>query len=142
MTELSASPDLPARSRVAQRRGNRCVAFALCVLAGIAFTACARTTVESLPEVALAELPKEARDVYALVGAGGPFPFDRDGVVFGNRERLLPAKPRGYYHEYTVRTPGVKTRGARRLVCGGRKTEPDACYYSEDHYRSFRKIRT
>ena len=111
-------------------------------LAGIAFTACARTTPESLPEVALAELPKEAREVYALVGAGGPFPFDRDGVVFGNREQLLPAKPRGYYHEYTVRTPGVKTRGGRRLVCGGKKTAPDACYYTEDHYRSFRKIRT
>ena len=78
---------------------------------------------------------------YALVGKGGPFPFDRDGVVFGNREKLLPAKPRGYYHEYTVRTPGVKNRGARRLVCGGKKTAPDACYYTDDHYRSFRKIR-
>ena len=62
-------------------------------------------------EIALADLPKEAREVYALVGKGGPFPFDRDGVVFGNREKLLPAKPRGYYHEYTVRTPGVKSRG-------------------------------
>ena len=94
------------------------------------------------PEVALADLPKEAREVYALVGKGGPFPFDRDGVVFGNREKLLPAKPRGYYHEYTVRTPGVKSRGGRRLVCGGKKTAPDACYYTDDHYRSFRKIRT
>jgi ribonuclease T1 len=92
--------------------------------------------------VALADLPKEAREVYVLVGKGGPFAFDRDGVVFGNREKLLPAKPRGYYHEYTVRTPGEKSRGGRRLVCGGQKAAPDACYYTDDHYRSFRKIRT
>jgi ribonuclease T1 len=62
--------------------------------------------------------------------------------VFGNREKLLPGKPRGYYHEYTVRTPGVSSRGGRRLVCGGKMKAPDACYYSDDHYRSFRKIRT
>jgi ribonuclease T1 len=109
------------------------------VLAG---TACARTTPPSPGEVALADLPKEARDTYALVGKGGPFPFDRDGVAFGNRERLLPARPGDYYHEYTVRTPGVKTRGARRLVCGGPPRIPDACYYTGDHYRSFRKIRS
>jgi ribonuclease T1 len=88
----------------------------------------ARTTPEALVEVALADLPKEAQEVYALVGKGGPFPFDRDGVVFGNREKLLPGKPRGYYHEYTIRTPGVKSRGGRRLVCGGKKTAPEACY--------------
>ena len=104
--------------------------------------ALARNTVEALAEVAFADLPKEAREVYTLVGKGGPFAFDRDGVVFGNRERLLPAKPHGYYHEYTVRTPGLDNRGGRRLVCGGRKTAPDACYYTDDHYRSFRKIRT
>ena len=120
----------------------RGIALWLCALACLAFTAQARTTPEAPPEVALADLPKEAREVYALVGKGGPFPFDRDGVVFGNLEKLLPAKPRGYYHEYTVRTPGVKSRGGRRLVCGGKKTAPDACYYTDDHYRSFRKIRT
>ena len=141
MIEMPASFELPAM-RVPARRSYRCVALALCVLAGIAFAALARTTPESLAEVALADLPKEAQEVYALVGEGGPFPFDRDGVVFGNREKLLPAKPRGYYHEYTVRTPGVKSRGGRRLVCGGKKKAPDACYYSDDHYRSFRKIRT
>ncbi len=84
----------------------------------------ARTTPQALAEVALADLPKEAQDVHALVGKGGPFPYDRDGVVFGNREQLLPAKPRGYYHEYTVRTPGVKSRGGRRLVCGGPAQSP------------------
>ena len=113
----------------------------LCLIAGVAFTACGRTTPQAPDEVALAYLPREARDVYALVGKGGPFPYDRDGVAFGNREQLLPAKPREYYREYTVRTPGVKGRGGRRLVCGGPPTTPDACYYTADHYRSFRKIR-
>ena len=61
--------------------------------------------------------------------------------MFGNRERLLPAHPRGYYHEYTVPTPGAKNRGARRIVCGGAKTAPDACYYTADHYQSFARIR-
>ena len=93
-------------------------------------------------EVRVGELPAEARDTYARILSGGPFRYERDGVVFGNREKLLPGKPRGYYHEYTVRTPGEKTRGGRRLVCGGTKTAPDACYYTDDHYRSFRKIRT
>jgi len=120
----------------------RAAAVLLCVLAMFAGGALARTTPEALVEVALADLPKEAQEVYALVGKGGPFAFDRDGVVFGNREKLLPGKPRGYYHEYTIRTPGVKSRGGRRLVCGGKKTAPDACYYTDDHYRSFRKIRT
>ena len=117
-------------------------ALLFCVSATFASAAVARTTPDALPEVVLSDLPKEARDVYALVGKGGPFQYDRDGVVFGNFEKLLPGKPRGYYHEYTVRTPGVKNRGGRRLVCGGKKTAPDACYYTDDHYRSFRKIRT
>ena len=119
----------------------RAATVLVCVVATLAGGALARTTAETLAEVALVDLPREAQQVYTLVGRGGPFPYDRDGVVFGNRERLLPAKPRGYYHEYTVRTPGVNNRGGRRLVCGGKKTAPDACYYTEDHYRSFRKIR-
>ena len=123
------------------RRYVRRFALLLLLAAGIAFTASARTTPQALADVALADLPREARDVHALVGSGGPFPFDRDGIVFGNREKLLPAQPRGYYHEYTVRTPGVKSRGGRRLVCGGPAKAPDACYYTDDHYRSFRKIR-
>ena len=123
------------------RRYVRRFALLLLLAAGIAFTASARTTPQALADVALADLPREARDVHALVGSGGPFPFDRDGIVFGNREELLPAQPRGYYHEYTVRTPGVKSRGGRRLVCGGPAKAPDACYYTDDHYRSVRKIR-
>ncbi|HKW81632.1 MAG TPA: ribonuclease domain-containing protein, partial [Casimicrobiaceae bacterium] len=71
---------------------------------------------------------------------GERLPYERDGVVFGNRERLLAARPRGYYHEYTVKTPGARTRGARRIVCGGAVRAVTECYYSNDHYRSFRRI--
>jgi ribonuclease T1 len=115
--------------------------LAAAVALGAYATAQARTAPDALPEVAPSALPKEARDVLVLIRAGGPFPHERDGVVFGNRERLLPIEPRGYYREYTVRTPGVRNRGARRLVCGGPPTTPDACYYTPDHYRSYSRIR-
>ena len=111
------------------------------LLAGVSAVAYARTSAEAMPEIALADLPREAQEVYARIGNGGPFDYDRDGVVFGNRERLLPAKPRAYYHEYTVRTPGVRNRGGRRLVCGGPSAQPEVCYYTDDHYQSFRRIR-
>lgn len=103
----------------------------------LATAACARSAGGT---VAVNELPKEARETLANIRSGPPFPYERDGIAFGNREGVLPAKPRGYYHEYTVRTPGERTRGARRIVCGGKPTAPDACWYSDDHYRSFRKI--
>jgi ribonuclease T1 len=101
----------------------------------------ARATPDALPEVAVATLPAEARRTLALIRDGGPFPYERDGVRFGNRERLLPAQPRHYYREYTVKTPGVKHRGARRIVCGGPPKAPDVCYYTHDHYQSFSRIR-
>ena len=88
-------------------------------------------------DVKLSSLPPEARDTLRLIQQGGPFPYARDGVVFGNYEKLLPPKPRGYYHEYTVKTPGVRNRGARRIVCGP-ITE---CYYTSDHYKTFQRIR-
>jgi guanyl-specific ribonuclease Sa len=88
-----------------------------------------------------AKLPVDARVVLDRVRAGGPFRYERDGVAFGNRERLLPDRKRGYYHEYTVETPGVRTRGARRIVCGGPRKAPEVCYYTDDHYASFRRIR-
>jgi ribonuclease T1 len=116
------------------------VLLALAAALGAA-SAVARTNADPIAAVPLADLPPEARDVYALIRRGGPFEHDRDGVVFGNREGLLPAQARGYYHEYTVRTPGVKNRGARRIVCGGLVKLPDACYYTDDHYQSFRRIR-
>jgi ribonuclease T1 len=114
---------------------------ALLALALAAPGAIARSTPSALPEIALAELPKEARETLARIREGGPFPYERDGVRFGNRERLLPSKPHDYYREYTVKTPGAKNRGARRIVCGGPQTAPDACYYTQDHYQSFARIR-
>ncbi|OOG47048.1 ribonuclease domain-containing protein [Rhodanobacter sp. C01] len=92
-------------------------------------------TASTLP----AYLPPEARDTLALIAHGGPFPHSQDGVVFGNYEHLLPEQPRGYYHEYTVETPGAGNRGARRIITGG--TPPDIYYYTDDHYRSFRSFK-
>lgn len=87
------------------------------------------------------ELPVQGRKVVKLIYQGGPFRYDKDGSVFGNREKLLPASSRSYYREYTVQTPGERSRGARRIVCGGFvPTMPDACYYTDDHYASFRRI--
>ena len=86
--------------------------------------------------ISVAELPPEARDTLQLIRSNGPFPYPRDGVVFGNYERILPQQARGYYHEYTVMTPGLRHRGARRIVCG---LVPE-CYYSADHYRTFMRI--
>ena len=90
--------------------------------------------------VAWAQLPPQAQRTYTLIRQGGPFPYAKDGTVFGNRERLLPRQPRGYYREYTVQTPGSRDRGARRIVCGGPAREPQHCYYTADHYASFRLI--
>lgn len=83
-------------------------------------------------------LPPEAQTTLRLIKTGGPFPFERDGVVFGNYERRLPSRPRGYYHEYTVPTPGLSHRGARRIVTGG--DPPREYWYSADHYESFHRI--
>jgi len=88
-------------------------------------------------EVAAAELPAQARATLELIRRGGPFPHAQDGTVFGNRERLLPARERGYYREYTVPTPGARDRGARRIVAGA----AGEYYYTDDHYASFRRLR-
>ena len=85
-----------------------------------------------------AGLPPEAIETLALIQRGGPFPYRKDGTTFQNRERLLPTKPRGYYREYTVPTPGARDRGARRIVAGG--NPPEVFYYTADHYSSFRQI--
>ena len=90
--------------------------------------------------IPVAELPQAGRATYELIRGGGPFPFEKDGMVFGNRERQLPAERRGFYREYTVSTPGSRDRGARRIVCGGPARAPQACFYTADHYASFRKI--
>ena len=90
-----------------------------------------------LPVVQVDDLPREARETLTLIKQGGPFPYKRDDVVFGNRERRLPAQPSGYYREYTVPTPGARDRGARRIVSGA----PGEFYYTDDHYNTFRRIR-
>lgn len=98
-------------------------------------------TLAERTDIAASELPPEARLTLRRIHTGGPFPYERDGITFGNRERHLVPKPRGYYHEYTVNTPGVHNRGARRIICGGAKGAPDVCYYTADHYQTFRRIR-
>lgn len=90
--------------------------------------------------IALAELPVQGRRTYQAILNGGPFPHGKDGSVFGNRERQLPRERRGHYREYTVDTPGSRDRGARRIVCGGERQIPETCWYTADHYASFRRI--
>ena len=96
-------------------------------------------------DIQVAALPREAQATLALIKAGGPFPYARDGSVFGNREKMLPPRSRGYYGEYTVKTPGARDRGARRIVAGagasGDARTSGEYYYSDDHYNSFRRIR-
>jgi len=98
----------------------------------LAFAAWARAG-----EIAVAELPPEARQTLERIASGGPYPYRRDGAVFHNREGRLPQRPSGYYREYTVRTPGARDRGARRIVAG----RGGERYYTPDHYRTFRRIR-
>jgi ribonuclease T1 len=99
--------------------------------------ASAATPDSGLPAVPAADLPDEARDTLVLIDRGGPYPYAKDGSVFGNIERLLPARPRGYHREYTVPTPSSRDRGARRLVAGA---EGDV-YWTDDHYETFRQVR-
>ncbi|NNG40105.1 guanine-specific ribonuclease N1 and T1 [Flexivirga sp. ID2601S] len=91
---------------------------------------------DGLPTVRAGDLPREARATMALIAQGGPYPYGQDGAVFGNRERILPREPSGYYREYTVVTPGSKDRGARRIIAG----KDGTLYYTSDHYDSFRRI--
>lgn len=104
--------------------------------------ACAREAaepaarVDGLPVIQIAQLPPEAVTTLKLIRQGGPFPYERDGIVFGNFERILPKQRRGYYHEYTVPTPGARNRGARRIVSG----QGGEFYYTDDHYQSFKRI--
>lgn len=87
------------------------------------------------------ELPIEAQQMIELIRQGGPFPYEQDGRVFGNFEKVLPKQRRGYYHEFTVKTPGKRHRGARRIVTGGKLPFPAEHYYTDDHYTTFKRIR-
>ena len=91
----------------------------------------------AITDIRIDELPREARETIELIRKGPPFPYAKDGAVFGNREGMLPRAKRGYYREYTVKTPGVRTRGARRIVAGA----SGELYYSDDHYNQFRRVR-
>lgn len=99
-----------------------------------------RQGADGMGTVAVADLPAEARHTLALIREGGPYPYEKDGTVFGNYERKLPRQRRGYYTEYTVRTPQVRSRGARRIIAGGRDGRPTEFYYTDDHYQTFRRI--
>jgi ribonuclease T1 len=132
--------NFPAFRAMCQRRWLPCVWFVLfgCFAAQIlAAPAFARETrKKQIAEVKLGQLPPEARDTIVLIKKRGPYPFKRDGMVFGNLERRLPVKKSGYYHEFTVKTPGAKDRGARRII-GGMAGE---YYYTDDHYQTFLRI--
>lgn len=117
------------------------LASALAVLAVLGPVVQAKGPTAAQPVVAIDALPQQARVTLQLIRTGGPFPYGKDGIVFGNREHQLPRRERGFYHEYTVPTPGARDRGARRIVCGGSQPlRPEACFYSDDHYASFRLI--
>ena len=126
------------RQWVASRLGG--LAWVVCTVLVQTANAASSGAGAGVAVVSLAELPPEGRQTYALILRGGPFPYEKDGVVFGNREHLLPSRVRGYYHEYTVPTPKARNRGARRIACGGPPKNPEVCYYTDDHYASFRRI--
>ncbi len=96
----------------------------------------AKAKPDGLPTIAVTELPRQAQETLALIKAGGPFPYKRDDIPFNNREKILPKEKRGYYKEFTVKTPGVKSRGARRIVSGA----DGQFWYTDDHYASFKRI--
>ncbi|TAK71617.1 MAG: ribonuclease [Betaproteobacteria bacterium] len=116
----------------------------ICTLLALSGAAIARAPVP-IGVIPVAALPAEARATLALIKAGGPFPYAGDGSVFGNREKMLPPRQRGHYREYTVKTPGARDRGARRVVAGagasGDVRTSGEYYYTDDHYNSFRRIR-
>jgi ribonuclease T1 len=127
-------------------RGVLHAGFALALVAcGLAGDAREPPAHSPVGDVALADLPREARDTLVLIKKGGPYSYRKDGSTFGNREGHLPRRPRGYYTEYTVRTPRERDRGARRIVAGqGDSGDPATggeYYYTDDHYNSFRRIR-
>ena len=130
------------------RKSHHCVhAFGRYLLHALFFTVALAFSLSVLARSApdqevvhVSELPREARQTLLLIQQGGPFPYDKDGAVFGNYERLLPKQKRGYYREFTVRTPGARNRGARRIVAGGEARGFREYFYTDDHYASFRRI--
>jgi ribonuclease T1 len=101
----------------------------------------AKSPPDNADQIAVADLPKEARQTLLLIRSGGPFPFEKDGTVFGNREKQLPKQRRGYYKEYTVKTPGARDRGAKRFIVGDEPKTSTEIYYTDDHYQTFKRLR-
>jgi len=130
MKGLGVLPVLPLLSKV------RSVAFVLLLLMATIAAAAG-----NLGEIQVAELPVQARRTLVLIKQGGPFPYEKDGTVFRNFEGVLPKQKRGYYHEFTVKTPGVRHRGARRIVSGGDPATSGEYYYTDDHYATFKRIK-
>ena len=123
------------------RFSGKCLLQVLLLIVSLAFSTVGFA--RSAPDrdvVLVSELPREARVTLQRIKQGGPFPYDKDGAVFGNYERLLPKQKRGYYREFTVKTPGARNRGARRIVTGGETGVPRDYFYTDDHYASFRRI--
>lgn len=119
------------------KRALAAIALAAAALAFPAAAQKAPAPKSEVAEIASAQLPPEARATLGLIRKGGPFPYARDGAEFANREAILPRQRRGYYREYTVKTPGERTRGARRIIWGA----GGDFYYTEDHYNHFRRIK-
>lgn len=130
MKGLPALPALPILSRL------HAVAFVLLLLVSILAGAAGK-----LGEIPISDLPSQARRTLVLIKQGGPFPYEKDGMVFRNFEGVLPKQKRGYYHEFTVKTPGVRHRGARRIVSGGDPATSGEYYYTDDHYATFKRIK-
>ena len=123
------------------------VYLALGVLgAGLAVARETAPSSRDLPQIQASELPREGRDVLALIRKGGSYAYAKDGSIFSNRERILPKQSRGFYREFTVKTPNSRDRGARRIICGGKVAKQqtqvlETCYYTDDHYASFKRIK-
>ncbi|MFZ1180791.1 MAG: ribonuclease domain-containing protein [Herbaspirillum sp.] len=111
--------------------------FAALLLSGTVFAGDA----PGIDAIAVSNLPREARQTLNLIKRGGPYPYAKDGVVFGNYEGVLPRRKRGYYHEFTVKMPRARNRGARRIIAGGNPQTSGEYYYTRDHYQTFQRIR-
>ncbi len=129
------------RTKAVRKFTLACVALFWAAVASVAGASDVKWALGApLQTISQQALPAHGIETYLSIQQGGPFPFKKDGVIFGNRERILPLQKRGYYREYTVKTPGSRDRGAQRIVCGGPATAPETCYYTADHYASFRMI--
>ncbi|WBO62912.1 ribonuclease [Streptomyces camelliae] len=121
----------------ATRIGAAAALLSALLVGGTVSATTANAAADSVGSICYSALPSQAHDTLDLIAQGGPYPYSQDGTVFSNREGVLPSQPSGYYHEYTVITPGSSTRGARRIVTGEASQED---YYTSDHYATFNLV--